>query len=560
VAEYQHLICSSGSIDDLIDLDLTTYVTFDQLALVASTGDHNDLLNKPDLTPYVMAGDLAVVALSGAYEDLINLPDLSQFILQDGSVPLAGDLDLAGHRLLRVAIDNSAPTAPIPGQLWWDEDETTLKAWTGADWLNLGQEMGQNVLPSNGLAAVSNGTMTNSLSKTYIADAVPISIGSIRDIMLSIGDQGTLQDIGVTFSMDHPDVAELEISLIAPGSYEPLVLVSSGSEAGESLEITLGIEDELPGEGSLTALIGHQQAGPWILRIMDKNVNGNEADGEMLSFKLETSYLASGQVMIAFDGMVEGDWSVAGEQAVAGSQTVAGDQTVLGTLTVAGTDVTATLDVNEDQLASLQAQLWCVQHCDEWRISDCKARLCDGVAQTCAEADTLADGSACDRGAGYCSNGECLAGDAGWWLDPDSQLMWQLVPQDNLSYIQSHNFCNRLHLGGYGDWRSPKIFELRTLIRGCETTVTGGLCNIIEGDCTSTSCMNDSCGGCGGGGPADGCFWPSEMTGSCYKYWSETNAGGDYRMIVDFDNAQIYRLHDESITTVAQLRCVRDAD
>ena len=45
-------------------------------ATVATSGDYDDLTNKPDLSIYVESTDLAIVARTGDYNDLINLPTI----------------------------------------------------------------------------------------------------------------------------------------------------------------------------------------------------------------------------------------------------------------------------------------------------------------------------------------------------------------------------------------------------------------------------------------------------------------------------------------------------
>lgn len=70
--------------------NLTNYTLSSELSEVATTGDYNDLSNKPtipdvsnfitknvdDLTNYTKTDDLSVVATTNSYEDLSDLPDL----------------------------------------------------------------------------------------------------------------------------------------------------------------------------------------------------------------------------------------------------------------------------------------------------------------------------------------------------------------------------------------------------------------------------------------------------------------------------------------------------
>ena len=80
--------------------DLTNYTKTSELATVATTGDYDDLINKPtipdvsnfitkdvdDLTYYTKSSELATVATTGDYDDLLDkptIPDVSNFITKD---------------------------------------------------------------------------------------------------------------------------------------------------------------------------------------------------------------------------------------------------------------------------------------------------------------------------------------------------------------------------------------------------------------------------------------------------------------------------------------------
>ena len=144
------------------------------------------------------------------------------------------------------------------------------------------------------------------------------------------------------------------------------------------------------------------------------------------------------------------------------------------------------------------------------------------------------------------------------WYDSSSGLTWQNPPADDLMvWDYAKDYCTNLSLDGHNDWRLPTISELRSLIRGCPGTVTGGACGVTD-SCTDISC-NDS-GGCydcsSGDGPADGCYWPDEMEGSCSYYWSSSP-------VEDFDNLAWYvGFYDGNVNVnyvgyYGYVRCVR---
>ena len=61
--------------------------------------------------------------------------------------------------------------------------------------------------------------------------------------------------------------------------------------------------------------------------------------------------------------------------------------------------------------------------------------------------------------------GFLFAGDMA--LDERTGLMWQdnrFVESEKITYNQAETFCRELRLGGYSDWRVPKIRELLSIV------------------------------------------------------------------------------------------------
>jgi formylglycine-generating enzyme required for sulfatase activity len=135
---------------------------------------------------------------------------------------------------------------------------------------------------------------------------------------------------------------------------------------------------------------------------------------------------------------------------------------------------------------------------------------------------------------------------------------WQRIsPQETMDWSGAVDYCDSMGLGGL-DWRLPTIDELRSLVRGCAATVTGGACGVTE-DCLYGSCMNTECNGCGaGGGPGyGGCYWDSGLQGLCSFYWTSSSLSDNSMSAwaVTFDGAYV---NSNDKTYGLYVRCVAD--
>ena len=214
--------------------------------------------------------------------------------------------------------------------------------------------------------------------------------------------------------------------------------------------------------------------------------------------------------------------------------------------------------------------------------ADCESKL-ECINQVCQQAGANCPGDSdcsgvecgpdpvCGESCGSCDSDEiCQAGqcvesgsedtyspDVDPWTDPSSGLTWQVEPTGGtMNWSDAKAHCAGLSLGG-GGWHLPTISELRTLIRGCPASITGGACGVTDA-CLDSSCMDD--GGCFGcshnGGPADGCYWPDEMQGPCTVYWSSSPVESHDGMAwpVGFDYGSI---HGFCVPSATPVRCVR---
>jgi len=79
--------------------------------------------------------------------------------------------------------------------------------------------------------------------------------------------------------------------------------------------------------------------------------------------------------------------------------------------------------------------------------------------------------------------------------DSSSNLVWSSKSNGTMYWHDAEYYCRHLSEGGFSYWRLPFIDELRTLIRKCQATETGGECRASE-ECCESRCENDACSGC----------------------------------------------------------------
>ena len=136
--------------------------------------------------------------------------------------------------------------------------------------------------------------------------------------------------------------------------------------------------------------------------------------------------------------------------------------------------------------------------------------------------------------------------------DPKSGLTWERVAPGQKSRYTAKSYCAALTQNGWSDWRLPSISELRSLIRGCPATQSGGICGVTD-SCLGINCWK-SCDGCEA---ERRCKWDTAlMSEMCGSYWSSSSYAGDttYAWSVDFSYGCVY---DVFKTNTYNARCVR---
>lgn len=132
----------------------------------------------------------------------------------------------------------------------------------------------------------------------------------------------------------------------------------------------------------------------------------------------------------------------------------------------------------------------------------------------------------------------------GVWEDPSTGLTWQEEASEGfVSWEAAMDYCDMLYLDGRDDWRAPTISELRSIIVGCDGTVTGGLCAVTD-ECEADDCSSDYCYGCEyEDRPGEDCYSAPGLTRPCEHYWSSSTVTEypDRAWAVGFSSGFVYK-------------------
>ncbi|MBP5435531.1 DUF1566 domain-containing protein [bacterium] len=121
--------------------------------------------------------------------------------------------------------------------------------------------------------------------------------------------------------------------------------------------------------------------------------------------------------------------------------------------------------------------------CDESSSSYTYSRYCNNglwkIYETCEEG--------CNSSTGKCKK-SCYKID---------NKIWSPKSVQTVVYEEALEYCNNLTDCGFSDWHLPTIDELRTLIKNCPETETGGSCNVTDNCLSFSDCYSEQeCSSC----------------------------------------------------------------
>ena len=127
---------------------------------------------------------------------------------------------------------------------------------------------------------------------------------------------------------------------------------------------------------------------------------------------------------------------------------------------------------------------------------------------------------------------------------------WSKNLTHRMDWVDAKAYCDNLKEDGYSDWRMPTISELRTLVKECSATETGGSCSVNDSCLSESKCRNNNCNGCPS---SDGKYSIFNDTG---RFWSSSERKEDKRFVwfVNFFNGSVY---SDTKTGSGFVRCVR---
>ena len=139
---------------------------------------------------------------------------------------------------------------------------------------------------------------------------------------------------------------------------------------------------------------------------------------------------------------------------------------------------------------------------------------------------------------------------------PINGLMWS-SKYDEKDFYDAKDYCESVVTCGENGWRMPTIGELRTLVKNCAKTETGGSCKVTD-NCVSSQCDSDNCYLPRCGSSSHSIFGDTNsLWSSSYKLEDDVATTAQVAWKINFTDASI---NASNTGTTYNFRCVRKAN
>jgi subtilisin-like proprotein convertase family protein len=267
--------------------DLGAYAKTADLGVYAKTAELSAYAKTAELSEYVKASALAKVAATGQYGDLLGLPVLAKVGTACGS----------GLLVQGIKADGSLDCGPVVikgGKCDVGQVVTEVKADGG---VVCGAVTAS--LPADGLAAVSNGLLTNVFDEVYASTSTPKAIpdnnpGGVVD-EIAVPETGVVKSISIEVELTTSSTGQITVVLYDPQNTAYTLHKQSGTAKG--LKTSFPVPTPVA-NGDLSSWIGKNPQGTWRLVVADWQASGAATDGAVVRWAMKFKVLSTTKVSI----------------------------------------------------------------------------------------------------------------------------------------------------------------------------------------------------------------------------------------------------------------------
>ena len=200
---------------------------------------------------------------------------------------------------------------------------------------------------------------------------------------------------------------------------------------------------------------------------------------------------------------------------------------------------------------------YCDYGCDS-STGKCKSQECTSGKYKCSNSNSMLCENGFWKNDEYCTYG-CIESTGKCQTCNTLQIgnkTWSPKSPMYMDWEAAKTYCSELRECGYSNWHLPTIDELRTLVKNCPETITGGTCKVTSG-CLSKKCWEDC--SCLDLDNLDDLKDHSKISGDYDLYWSSSTVSDDTgrAWAINFSSQDAAVQHLSKTVDSARVRCVR---